>query len=143
MNKYRALKARHQNMMNELPMFFAFSDKQFDEGMAKLGLNPDDTDKIYRLGSTGGYYRKSDSGKLKEMFATFDREMKEAIAADETGEGFIYDMFNYELANHEYCITWDLEPTLDALGLTMEEINADERLLKGLKKAIKNNRYER
>lgn len=143
MNKYRELKARHEKMMNEFPMFFAFSNKQFEEGMAKLGLNPDETDKIYKLGGTGGFYRKSDSDKLKEMFATFDREMKEAIAADETGEGFIYDMFNYELANHEYCITWDLEPTLDALGITMEEINADERLLKGLKKAIKNNRYER
>lgn len=143
MNKYRELKARHEKMMNEFPMFFAFSNKQFEEGMAKLGLNPDETDKIYKLGGTGGFYRKSDSDKLKEMFATFDREMKEAIAADETGEGFIYDMFNYELANHEYCITWDLEPTLDALGLTIEEINADERLLKGLKKAIKNNRYER
>lgn len=140
MNKYRALKARHEKMINELPIFYAFSDKQFDEGMAKLGLNPDETDKIYKLGGTGGFYRKSDSEKLKEMFDTFDREMKEAIAADETGEGFIYDMFNYELANHEYCITWDLEPTLDALGLTMEEINADERLLKGLKKAIKNNK---
>lgn len=143
MNKYRALKSKHEKMMNEFPMFFAFSNKQFEEGMAKLGLNPDQTDKIYKLGGTGGFYRKSDSDKLKEMFNTFDREMKEAIAADETGEGFIYDMFNYELANHEYCITWDAEPTLDALGLTMEEINADERLLAGFKKAIRNNRYEK
>lgn len=143
MNKYTELKARHAKMINELPIFYAFNNKQFEEGMAKLGLNPDQTDLIYRLGGTGGFYRKSDSDKIKETFATVDREMKEAIAADETGEGFIYDMFNYELANHEYCITWDLEPTLDALGLTIEEINADERLLKGLKKAIKNNRYER
>ena len=143
MNKYRALKSKHEKMFNEFPIFYAFNNKQFEEGMAKLGLNPDETDKIYKLGGTGGFYRKSDSDKLKEMFATFDRETKEAIAADETGEGFIYDMFNYELANHEYCITWDAEPTLDALGLTMEEINADERLLAGFKKAIRNNRYEK
>ena len=32
-------------------------------------------------------------------------------------------MFSYELANHEYCITYDIEPTLDALGLTLDEIN--------------------
>ena len=143
MNKYRELKSRHEKMMNEFPMFYAFNNKQFEEGMAKLGLNPDETDKIYKLGGTGGFYRKSDSNKLKEMFNTFERETKEAIAADETGYGFIYDMFNYELANHEYCITWDLEPTLDALGLTLAEINADERLLKGFKKAIRNNKYEK
>ena len=143
MNRYRELKDRHEKMMNEFPMFFAFNQKQFAEGMEKLGLKPDETDKIYKLGGTGGFYKKTDSDKLKEMFNTFDREMKEAIAADETGEGFIYDMFNHELANHEYCITWDLEPTLDAVGLTLEEINADARLLKGLNKAIKNNKYER
>ena len=143
MNKYRELKSRHEKMMNEFPMFYAFNNKQFEEGMAKLGLNPDETDKIYKLGGTGGFYRKSDSNKLKEMFNTFERETKEAIAADETGYGFIYDMFNYELANHEYCITWDLEPTLDALGLTLAEINADERRLKGFKKAIRNNKYEK
>ena len=45
-------------------------------------------------------------------------------------------MFIYELANHEYCITYDLEETLNALGLSVEEINADERLLHGLNKAI-------
>ena len=60
-----------------------------------------------------------------------------AIAADTTGDGFIFDMFVYELANHEYCITYDLEDTLDALGLTPEEVNADKRLSHGLNKAIK------
>ena len=44
-------------------------------------------------------------------------------------------MFLSELANHEYCITYDLEDTLNALGFTIEEINADKRLLHGLKKA--------
>ena len=143
MNKYSELKSKHEKMIGELPIFYAFNNKQFEEGMAKLGLNPDETDKIYKLGDTGGYYKKTDSGKLKEMFDTVNREMKEAIAADETGEGFIYDMFDYELANHEYCITWDLEPTLDALGFTLEQINADKKLLHGLKKAIKNNKYEK
>jgi hypothetical protein len=46
-------------------------------------------------------------------------------------------MFLYELANHEYCITYDLEDTLDALALTVDEINADPRLLHGLEKALK------
>ena len=45
-------------------------------------------------------------------------------------------MFLYELANHEYCITYDLEDILDALCLTVDEINADKRLLRGLEKAL-------
>ena len=58
--------------------------------------------------------------------------MGAAIAEDETGEGFIHDMFYFELNNHEYSITYDTTDALEALGLTAEEIAADERLKKGL-----------
>lgn len=135
MNEYKELRDRQQAEVNAFPMFFAFSNKQFAEGMEKLGLRPDDTDKIYKFGSTGGFYRKTDSKALHDMLDRHAGEMATAIAKDETGEGFIYDMFNYELANHEYCITYDIEPTLDTLGLTEDEVLNDERLLRGLKKA--------
>lgn len=46
-------------------------------------------------------------------------------------------MFLYELANHEYGYTGELEDTLDALGYTAEDINADKRLLHGLERATK------
>lgn len=137
-NKYNALKEKHQKEVNDFPMFFAFNNSQFEEGMKKLGLKPTDTKKIYKLGNTGGFYRRSDSDALHEMFHRHTEEMSAAIAADPTGDGFIYDMFNYELANHEYGYTGDLEPTLDALGLTMDEIRKDPRLTHGLEKARKN-----
>lgn len=60
-----------------------------------------------------------------------------AIAEDKTGDGFIYQMFLCELANHEYNYTEDVEETLDALGYTWEQIMADKRLLHGLKMAQK------
>jgi hypothetical protein len=63
------------------------------------------------------------------------QEMQDAIDADPTGDGFIYDMFNEELANHEYCITNDITDALNALNLSIEEINADVKLQHGLKKA--------
>ena len=90
---YRELKQKHREEINAFPFMFAFSNKQFIEGMAKLGLEPGDTDKIY-------------------------------------------DMFYTELANHEYIITGDLEPTLEALDLSLEEINSSKALLHGLKKAM-------
>jgi hypothetical protein len=135
MNKYAEMKERQQARINALPLMFAFSQKQFKEGMEKWGLTENDTNKIYKLGSTGGFYRREDS---KLIFSTFEEsaiEMQEAIQADSDGTGFIKDMFLYELANHEYCITYDLEPTLAALNLSEDDVLNDKRLLNGLKLA--------
>lgn len=137
-NKYLELTSKQQKEINEFPMFFAFNQKQFEEGMQSLGLKPTDTKKIYKLAGTGGFYRKTDAQKLRDMFARHDKEMADAIAADPTGDGFIYDMFNYELGNHEYGYTHDPEPALDALGLTMAAIKADPRMLHAWKKATIN-----
>lgn len=139
-NQYKALKEKHQQEINDFPMFFAFNQQQFVEGMAKLGLKPEDTDKIYKLGHTGGFYRKTDAMDLIELFNRHAQEEKDAIAADTTGDGYIFQMFNYELANHEYGYTRDPEPTLDAVGLTMEEIEANPALLHGWKKALRKQR---
>ncbi len=134
-NRYLEIKRRHQQEIDDFPMAFAFSREQFKEGMASLGLTPDDTDKIFKLGDTGGFYRRTDAPALRALFDRHEREMSGAIAADETGEGFVFEMFDYELANHEYCITGDVSDTLEALGLTREKVNTDPRLKHGLAKA--------
>lgn len=137
MCEYSLMKRKHEKEFNEFPMMFAFDSRQFEEGMMKLGLTKDDTDKIYSIGG-GGFIRKSDSKALDNLLDRHEDEMKEAIANDKTGEGFIFDMFDYELGNHEYCITYDIGPTLDALDLTYEYVKNNENLLKGLKLAIEN-----
>lgn len=131
MNKYKELKEKHQQAINNFPMMFAFSKKQFAEGMEKLGLKETDTDKIYSIGA-GGYIRKEDSKKFHELIDQHDAEMKEAVNQDLDGTGFIFDMFYYELGNHEYCYTRDISDTLNALGYTIEEVRADKKLLQGL-----------
>ena len=70
------------------------------------------------------------------MFARHKREREEAIANDTTGKGYIYQMFRHELANHEFDYTEDLDDTLAAVGLTMEEIENSKPLKRGLDKAI-------
>lgn len=97
-----------------------------------MGLTPDDTDKIYSIGG-GGYIRKSDSEAMDKMFKRHELERK---MARKHGDEYLFEMFNYELANHEYCITYDLTDTLDALGLTIEEVNADPKMADVLKRAI-------
>ena len=134
--KYLELKQRQQKEVNDFPFGFAFSNQQFKEMMEKFGLKETDTDKIYSIGA-GGYIRKSDSNAFDEMFKRHRKEIEDEIEKDKKGTGFIYSMFRYELANHEYCITYDIERTLDALGLTLDEINQKENLLNGLRKALK------
>nr|WP_207734169.1 hypothetical protein [[Eubacterium] tenue] len=137
MNMYSKLKKQHQKEINEFPFIFAFTKEKLIENMAKLGLKEDETNKLLSLGG-GTFIRKSDKEKLNQMFNRHEEELKKAINEDLTGEGFIYQMFDYELANHEYCITYELDDTLNALGLTIDQIKNDEKLLHGLKKAIEN-----
>ena len=136
MNTYRQLKNRQQKELDAFLLGAAFGNKQFEEMMRGWGFAVDDTDKIISIGA-GCFIRKSDKEAFFNMFERHNKEMQDAIAADATGDGFICDMFYDELANHEYCITYDLEETLDALNLTTEQVNADKRLLHGLNKAEK------
>ena len=131
MNKYKTLKAKHQAEVNAFPFGFAFDKDQFDEMMAKWGLKPTQRSQIIYMGG-GSFVRKTDYKAMHEMFDRHAAERKEAMKDDE----YLYQMFNYELANHEYSYTYDLTDTLDALGLTMDEINADPRMADALKRAI-------
>lgn len=134
MNQYRVLKEKHQKEINDFPLMFAFSKKQFSEGMEKLGLKETDTDKILSIGA-GGYMKKSDEKAFDDILARHETERKEQVNNDIDSTGYIFDMFKYELNNHEYCYTGDLQDTLDCLGYTREEIKADTKLLKGLELA--------
>lgn len=135
MNDYIELKNLQQERVNDFPMSFAFSNEQFEEGMKKLGLEIKDTDKVLSIPG-GGFIRKTDREKFREMLSTNRKEMDDAIAADETGSGFILNMFRYELDNHECNYTGDPEPALDALGLSLEDIEKNEALSKGFKLAF-------
>lgn len=139
MNEYQEMRERQQEEFNTLPIGAAFSNEQFTEMFRKWGLdadNPDDLKKVASL-CAGTFIQKKDVPTLKEMSARHKKELEDAIAADYTGDGFIYQMFLYELNNHEYGYTGDTEETLDALGYTADDILADTRLTRGLEKAAR------
>lgn len=141
METYQQLRKRQQEEFNKLPLMFAFSDEQFEEGMRKWGLSPEDTDKLYKV-SGGGFIQKKDAHLMKEVLKRHPKEIQAAIDNDKTGDGFIYQMFKYELANYEFGYTWDVEDTLDALGFTIEQVNKEPKLKHGLDKAIDDFRNE-
>ncbi len=132
MNKYVELKNKLQKEFDEFPFGFAFSNEQFEKMKEELGVK--DNSELISIGA-GGYIRKSDEKALDELINGKEKRIADAIAEDKTGEGFIKDMFLYELANHEYCITYDLSDTLYSLDLTMDDIKNDKRLLIGLELA--------
>lgn len=136
MNRYAAMKRRHQKEVNDLPLGFAFSTEQFNKMMEGWGLDPkEDLDKLYKL-DFGGFYQKKDAELIRSTFKRHNEEAEAAIAEDTTGEGFIYEMWLVELDNHEYSYTMDCEEALDALGYTVDEVMENPALKRGLEKAV-------
>ena len=136
MESYQAMQARHQREVNAFPMKWAFNNQQLEQGMRELGLNPSQTNEIVGIGG-GGFIRRSDRQAFIDMFKRQNAEQKAALAAQKTGDEYAYQMFLHELGNHEYVITGDLSDTLDACGLSAEQINNDPKLRKALARAIK------
>lgn len=130
-NQYLELKKRHQAEVDAFPMAFAFSNEQLIKALEKLNATKEECVSIYG----GGIIKKTDQVKLREMFAHQAEEKNIAIENDKTGEGYIKDMFEYELANHEYNYTMDASDTLECLGLTVDQISKSQQLMKGFQLA--------
>lgn len=139
MNKYAEMRKRQQQEANALPMKTAVGPEQFNNMMKGWGLNPKSSEDIGEIVPLGfnTYCLKKDYRMVKRTLRSFSMERQAAIAADETGEGFICDMFYEALANHEYSVTLDETDALLALGLSWETIYNDNRFLVGLEKAKK------
>lgn len=116
--------------------FFAFSNIQFEEGLKKLGIRGRKTESVLKHivhAGAGMYLLKSAIPRYKELISDMDTEMCEHMKDLDFAE----DAFYYELGNHEYCITFDPEPSCEALGYSLEEVIADDSLFKAFVNAKK------
>ena len=113
--KYLELKRKQQQEVNEFPMMFAFNHTQFRAGMERLGVT-EAKKELYSIGG-GGYIRKTDSKALNELAKRHEKEMEHAM----TDTQFLIDAIEYELGNHEFCITYDPAETVNALNLDLED----------------------
>ena len=130
MNKYTELKDKHSKMVNEFPMAFAFSNEQFEQAKQKLGVKSNDE----LLGiAGGGMIRKTDLESYRNLHETITEENENAFLDDE----YLYQGLLYELANHEYGITYCADDTLDCFCLTMDDVRMDERIYPIFKRAQK------
>lgn len=94
--KYWEYKKARQAQFDALPIFWAFSDKQFELEMKKRGLSVKDTKKVYGLGN-GGFFLRSDAKIIHDFFNQED-ELKKLMQDYDFAENAFYE----EMMNHEY-----------------------------------------
>jgi len=116
---YTELKQKHREECESFPIIFAFSTAQREEGLKQLNCTKEDL----RATGAGGFIRKEDTQALRDLINRHAEETAEAFKDD----SFLTSAIKYELANHEYCITHDPEPTMHALGLDLEDITGQVR----------------
>lgn len=137
MNLYRVQREEQQRRVNEFLSkyaFFAFDEKQFSEGLEKLGIAPGTDGALVSI--PGGGYLLADKGQeLKDLLAKNAQERADAIRDTDTGPQFAYDMFRAELNDTEYSYSEDAEDALRRLGYSMRDIEGDAILRPAFEKA--------
>lgn len=109
---YTEFKEKQEKQFGAFPMFFAFSDKQFDEGLKKFNAKPGDLCRIFG----GGFILKKDKEAFSELNKKLAKDKKEFL----DNEDNLINAIEYELGNHEFCITYDASDTISALGLDLD-----------------------
>ena len=112
---YKKLRAKHQKMFDDFPQFAAFSSDQLEAGKKKLGV---EAKEITNVGM-GVFVRKTDVEALKKVINDNSAEMQESLK----DKDFLFGAILYELANHEYGITFDASETLECLNIVLREEN--------------------
>lgn len=135
MSKYLELKNNNQKQFDEFSKkyiywIFAFSDKQFDDKLKEHDLTKND---IISIGAGGFIKKEHKELYLKEINRLNNDDAFKQVKDDDVE---VKKAFMYELANHEYCITYNVDDALEALGITIEDIKKDPRLKKLLNEAI-------
>lgn len=104
---YKEYNKKTQDEFNKLPLFWAFSDDQFEKALAERGIKVEEAkEHVYHSKALiGAFYLKKDAPIIQEYFKR-DR-MKELRDIMNKDAGFALEAFEYEMMNHEYPINWE------------------------------------
>jgi len=109
--KYQQIREQKQtdtnNLFTSLGVFWAFSNKQFDENKTPL----QEGEKYVDIGG-GGFIPKHNVDALIEGMKTIDKTFKQATKDAKMREKHIL----YELNNHECFYTGDITDAVEVLG---------------------------
>ena len=124
---YKEYLNTRQTDVNNLPIFWAFSNEQFHKACEERNIPLDGSVKLVALGS-GGYCKKSDYPMI-EAFLSKDPLKKLMSDYD-----FAFDAFYYEMGNHEYHINtyqgdWDVCSCFGNCEWVDEETTGEQYLM--------------
>jgi len=116
---YYEIKSRISQELNDFPMRFAFSNQQFEDILTEWNIAPEDLIRIPH----GGFIRRTDKQAFLDLYKRHDQEMEDFLKDDAA----LIDAMRYELANHEYCITYDADDALRVFGLSVDSLTEREQ----------------
>lgn len=110
--QYKQLLVDQQAEANKMPIFWAFDEEQFDEGLKKYNEEYPETkgQKIYAFGY-GGYGTHEHLTQILEMLKRHSEERNKLLENDDV----LYYAFKYELGNHEYIYSEDEDEVTNAV----------------------------
>lgn len=115
---YLDMQKRHQQELSDFPIAYAFSDKQLEEALDKLGAKKEECVTVF---GHGDIVKKSDAKTLLAMLERHTKETQEALKDPDFAEA----AFLYEMDNHEYAINWSGdEDVLACFGFKWKDIEA-------------------
>ena len=125
---YEEFRNKRQDEFNNFKgIGFAYSNKQFNDLLKKLNTT---SDNLYSIGH-GGYILKNRYNDFMDMLIRNDNELDELMKDYD----FCLSALKFELFNHEYGITYDNTPALEALNLTSEDLINNETVSRAYKEA--------
>lgn len=98
---YEKMQERQRKEFEELPIAYAFNNKQLKEALEKLGAN--DISECCTVFGHGDIVKNVDTSKVKDATIRHFEGLRDAMKDKE----FAYEAFLYEMDNHEYAINWD------------------------------------
>lgn len=117
-NEYLALKKKHEQELEEFPIAYAFSDKQLEEALQKLGATKEECVTVF---GHGDIVKRENA---KPFISMLERQREELLQKIKDDPEFAEAAFLYEMDNHEYAINLSGdEDVLDCFGLSFEKIN--------------------
>ena len=126
---YRTFKGKNYKPLHDFiskNVFFAFSDKQYQEGLQKMGIAPDDAkNKLHRY--YGGGFILIESEKEHEKISKRCHKVERKYLSKFKN---LINALEYEMNNHECGYTGRYSDGLRALGYSLKDLEKNKKLLK-------------
>lgn len=114
--EYLDMMKKHEKELTEFPIAYAFSDKQLEEALEKLGAKKEE---CVTVAGHGDIMKKTDIPAFFDMMKRHKEELLEALKDPDFAEA----AFLYEMDNHEYAINWSGdEDVLACFNLSWKQV---------------------